>query len=90
MKSGWTQSARLLGNVQGVVVQAIILVEGSSSSGKFMMTGGEGGSGGRRGGGKGERSGQRASEGRVRDRGTDLPANLGISKSTGKNTEIIP
>ena len=42
MKSGWTQSARLLGNVQGVVVQAIILVEGSSSSGKFMMTGGEG------------------------------------------------
>ena len=43
MKSGWTQSARLLGNVQGVVVQAIILVEGSSSSGKFMMTGEEGG-----------------------------------------------
>ena len=43
MKSGWTQSARLLGNVQGVVVQAIILVEGSSSSGKFMMTRGEGG-----------------------------------------------
>ena len=32
----------------------------------------------RRGGGKGERSGQRASEGRVRDRGMDLPANLGF------------
>ena len=43
MKSGWTQSARLLGNVQGVVVQAIMLVEGSSSSGKFMMTGEVGG-----------------------------------------------
>ena len=38
---------------------------------------------GGRGGEKGERSGQRVSEGRVRDRGTDLPANLGISKSTG-------
>ena len=82
MKSGWTQSARLLGSVQGVVVQAIILVEGSSSSGKFMMTGGEGGSGGRRGRGKGERSGQRVSEGK---RQRDGPScKFGISKSTGK------
>ena len=88
MKSGWTQSARLLGNVQCVVVQAIILVEGSSSSGKFMMTGGEGGSGGRRGGGKGERSGQTASEGRVRDREMDLPANLGFpNQQVKKNPE---
>ena len=52
MNSGWTQSARLLGNVQGVVVQAIILVEGSSSSGKFMMTRGREGE--REGGRKGQ------------------------------------
>ena len=56
MKSGWTQSARLLGSVQGVVVQAIILVEGSSSSGKLMMTGGR----------EGERDGGR--EGQIEER----------------------
>ena len=55
---GCTQRARLLGNVQGVVVQAITLVKGSSSSGKLTMTvlcvwGGERGGGGG-GGGEGE------------------------------------
>ena len=65
----------MLGNVQGVVVQAIILVEGSSSSGKFMMTGGreevEGGEGGREGGGEGWRKGgtDRGKEGERSRRG---------------------
>ena len=55
MKSSWTQSARLLGNIQGVVVQTI---RGLSSSGKFMVTAGEGGrEGGREGGAERGRQG---------------------------------
>ena len=38
VKSGWTHSARFLGNVHGVVVHAIILTLGSSSSGKLTIT----------------------------------------------------
>ena len=38
VSSGCTHKDRLLGNVQGVVVQATNATFGSSSSGKFTMT----------------------------------------------------
>ena len=55
INSGWTQRARLLGNVHGVFVQAMTLTSGSSSIGKLTITERRRGEGEREGGREGER-----------------------------------